>query len=57
MVLHIGKDYDSVLEMVFKTEFLTLLSQRYNTATGGTLRVDFNDNINFTVKKVCLSGD
>ena len=41
-----------MLEMVFKTEFLTLLSQKVLAATGRSLRVDFTDTINFTVKKV-----
>ena len=42
-VLHIQNDYASVLESVFKTEFLTLLTKRYKDKTGKDLRLQFSD--------------
>lgn len=38
-VLHVPSEYDTVMELVFKTEFLTLLADKYRAATGGTLKV------------------
>ena len=54
VVINTPNEYDTVLEMVFKTEFLTLLSDKYRTATGKDLRVNFSDSIDFKVKKVSL---
>lgn len=34
-------EYDTVMETVLKTEFLTLLSEKYTTITRGTLPVNF----------------
>ena len=42
-VLHVQNDYASVLESVFKTEFLTLLTKRYKDKTGKDLRLSFSD--------------
>jgi hypothetical protein len=39
VVLHVPAEYDTVMEMVFKTEFLTLLAEKYKAVTGGTLKV------------------
>ena len=41
MVLHVKDEYDTVVQTVFKTEFITLLSEKYQKATRQTLRVDF----------------
>lgn len=43
MVLHIQNDYATVLESVFKTEFLSLLTKRYKDKTGKDLRLQFTD--------------
>eukprot|EP00047_Mylnosiga_fluctuans_P003550 m.229694 g.229694 ORF g.229694 m.229694 type:complete len:1076 (-) comp11945_c0_seq1:83-3310(-) len=56
VVLHVPKDYDSVFEMVFKTEFLTLLSQKYQATVGRALSVTFSDSIDFTLKKEGWGG-
>ena len=42
VVVHIPGEYDSVLETVFKTEFLTLLSSKYEDAVSKKLRIDIN---------------
>ncbi|WAQ98849.1 MYO1E-like protein [Mya arenaria] len=56
MVLHIQNDYASVLESVFKTEFLSLLTKRYKDKTGKDLRLQFSDSIDFAVKKEGWGG-
>ena len=41
-VLHVKDDFDSVLESVLKTEFLTLLSEKYKTLTNHHMTFAFN---------------
>ena len=43
MVIHVQNDYDSILESVFKTEFLTLLAKKYENVTNRKLQVDVNN--------------
>ncbi|CAH2327481.1 unconventional myosin-Ie-like [Pelobates cultripes] len=43
--------YDSVLETVFKTEFLSLLYKRYEERTQKKLRLAFSNQLEFKVKK------
>ena len=52
MILHIRDAYDTVIETVFKTEFLTLLSQKYMKATNKSLRVDVQGR---SVHKYCTN--
>ena len=42
LVLHVREEYDSVLETVLKTEFLTLLSEKYQAITQSKLSFTFN---------------
>lgn len=42
IIVHIPGEYDSVLETVFKTEFLTLLSSKYQDSTNRQLKVDIS---------------
>ncbi len=42
MILHVREEYDTVLETVLKTEFLTLLSEKYNHLTRTSLSFTFN---------------
>ncbi len=42
VVLHVKGEYDSVMETVLKTEFLTLLSEKYQTITSSKLSFTFN---------------
>ena len=46
-VLHVKDDYDSLLESVFKTEFLTTLSKRYKERIHKTLHLNFTDRLVF----------
>ena len=41
-VIHVQSDFDSVLESVLKTEFLTLLSEKYKHLTQNQMRFTFS---------------
>ncbi|XP_068688023.1 unconventional myosin-Ie-like isoform X1 [Montipora foliosa] len=56
IVVHIPGEYDSVLETVFKTEFLTLLSSKYQESTNRQLKVDISSSITVAVKKEGWGG-
>ncbi|XP_062308701.1 unconventional myosin-If [Osmerus eperlanus] len=49
-ILH-EPQYDSLLESNFKTEFLSLLSKRYEEVTRNKLTLCFSDRLEFKVKK------
>ncbi|XP_065836979.1 unconventional myosin-Ie-like [Oscarella lobularis] len=55
VVLH-TKDYDTVFETVFKTEFLNVLNAKYQHQMGRGLNVAFNQAITFSVKKEGWGG-
>ncbi|KAJ3123943.1 Unconventional myosin-Ie [Nowakowskiella sp. JEL0407] len=50
-VLHIGNEFDNVLENPLKTELVTVLSEKYKQKTMQTLPINFSDNIKYSVKK------
>ncbi|KAJ3063665.1 Unconventional myosin-Ie [Podochytrium sp. JEL0797] len=50
-VIHVPSEYDNVMENLFKTELITVLSEKYLAATGSPLRINFTDNIKYSVKK------
>lgn len=43
MVISVLNDFDTVIEVVFKTEFLTTVSKAFNEKTGKTLPTNFSD--------------
>ncbi|KAI9090825.1 P-loop containing nucleoside triphosphate hydrolase protein [Phlyctochytrium arcticum] len=49
-VIHVP-EFDHVLENIFKTEIITILTEKYQNATGRALQINFTDNIKYTVKK------
>ena len=53
IVLHIPGEYDSVLETVFKTEFLTLLSSKYQDSLSRQLKVDITSRYDDKSKSLC----
>ena len=53
IVLHIPGEYDSVLETVFKTEFLTLLSSKYQDSLSRQLKVDITSRYDDKSKRLC----
>ncbi|XP_024135163.1 unconventional myosin-If [Oryzias melastigma] len=54
-ILH-ETNYDSLLESNFKTEFLSLLSKRYEEVTKRKLTISFADRLEFRVKKEGWGG-
>uniref|UniRef100_A0AAX7UHD3 Osteoclast-stimulating factor 1 n=1 Tax=Astatotilapia calliptera TaxID=8154 RepID=A0AAX7UHD3_ASTCA len=54
-ILHEAQ-YDSLLESNFKTEFLSLLSKRYEEVTKRKLTISFGDRLEFRVKKEGWGG-
>ncbi|KAJ3038615.1 Unconventional myosin-Ie [Rhizophlyctis rosea] len=50
-VLHIPSEFDNVFECIFKTELITVLSEKYLAATSRQLTVNFVDSIKYSVKK------
>lgn len=54
-ILH-ETEYDSLLESMFKTEFLTLLCKRYEEQTRSKLTLSFSDRLQFNVKKEGWGG-
>ncbi|XP_078608687.1 unconventional myosin-Ie-like isoform X1 [Branchiostoma floridae x Branchiostoma japonicum] len=55
-VLHIQDDYDSLLESVFKTEFLMILAEKYEKICARKLTINFSNSIEFTIKKEGWGG-
>ncbi|KAJ0032744.1 hypothetical protein NQD34_002825 [Periophthalmus magnuspinnatus] len=54
-ILHEAQ-YDSLLESNFKTEFLSLLSKRYEEVTKRKLTISFSDRLEFRLKKEGWGG-
>lgn len=43
LIIHVKEDYDSLLELIFKTEFLILLNKKYVEETGHILNIRFSN--------------
>jgi myosin I len=56
LILYPQNDYANVLEVEFKTEFLTTFSKRYKEAFGKPLVIEFNDEIAYKIKKEGFMG-
>jgi len=50
-VIFVKEEYPSILESVFKTEFLTVLSDKFAATTGQNVNINFKDQISYTAKK------
>ncbi|MEQ2161357.1 hypothetical protein GOODEAATRI_008889 [Goodea atripinnis] len=50
LILH-EQEYDSLLECIFKTEFLSLLAQRFEEKTQRKLSLKFNNTLEMKLKK------
>ncbi|KAI0227941.1 Unconventional myosin-Ie [Lamellibrachia satsuma] len=55
-VVYIQNEYASLLESVFKTEFVTMLAKHYLPLVGTPLLIEFNDSVEFQVKKEGWGG-
>jgi len=56
LIIHVHGDYSSLIESVFKTEFLTTLAKRFQERIGKPLRIEFSDSLEFPVKKEGWGG-
>lgn len=56
LILHVKNDYDSVLQVNLKTEFLSTLSKKYKERLGKDLVLNFSDCLEFKVKKEGWGG-
>ncbi|XP_059157051.1 unconventional myosin-Ie-like isoform X2 [Physella acuta] len=55
-VLNVNNEYGSFLENVFKTEFLTVLAKKYKERTNREISIQFQDTLDFQVKKEGWGG-
>jgi len=55
VVLHTGQEPAEPIELVCKTEFLTLLDEKYKAMTQRTLQLNFSDRIEFEVRSAALA--
>ncbi|OXU30861.1 hypothetical protein TSAR_001331, partial [Trichomalopsis sarcophagae] len=56
IVIHTREDYASLLELVFKTEFLSVFSKKYAEEMGHSPNIKFSNSIEFKVKKEGWGG-
>ncbi|XP_012234244.1 unconventional myosin-Ie-like [Linepithema humile] len=56
IIIHTKEDYASLLESVFKTEFLSVLSKKYLEDTGHLMNIRFSNDLEFKVKKEGWGG-
>ncbi|KAH0956465.1 hypothetical protein HN011_000851 [Eciton burchellii] len=56
IIIHTKEDYSSLLESVFKTEFLSVLNKKYLEDTGHGLIIKFSNDLEFKVKKEGWGG-
>lgn len=56
VVVHVKDDYDSLLSVPLKTEFLYALHKRYCAQVGRQLSIYFSNSVEFSVKKSGIGG-
>lgn len=56
VIIHVKEDYASLLQIIFKTEFLSVLSKKYSEELGHTLNIKFSNSLEFKVKKEGWGG-
>ncbi|XP_034243725.1 unconventional myosin-Ie-like isoform X2 [Thrips palmi] len=56
VVIHVKDDYDSLLTVPLKTEFLYALHKRYGAQVGRQLNIHFSNCVEFSVKKSGIGG-
>uniref|UniRef100_T1JDZ8 Myosin motor domain-containing protein n=1 Tax=Strigamia maritima TaxID=126957 RepID=T1JDZ8_STRMM len=56
LVIHVKNEYDTVLECTFKTEFLGTLNRKYRERFHKPISLNFNNGIEFKVKKEGWGG-
>lgn len=56
VVVHVKDDYDSLLEIMFKTEFLSCLCKHYQNRMSRSLMIKFSNSIEYRIKKEGWGG-
>ncbi|XP_011302675.1 unconventional myosin-If [Fopius arisanus] len=56
VIIHVKEDYATLLQIIFKTEFLSVLSKKYLEVVGHSLNIRFSNNLEFKVKKEGWGG-
>ncbi|GAB6019968.1 Unconventional myosin-Ie [Chamberlinius hualienensis] len=56
IVIHVKNDYDSLIEVPLKTEFLSILNKKCKERFGRELSLRFSENLEFKVKKEGWGG-
>ncbi|XP_074095400.1 unconventional myosin-Ie [Cotesia typhae] len=56
IIIHAKEDYASLLQLMFKTEFLSAFSKKYFEQLGHALNIRFSNNLEFKVKKEGWGG-
>lgn len=51
LVFHLDKEYDSLIEDVFKTELITIIAMNYEKKCAQVLKINFSDVIPYKLKK------
>jgi len=55
-ILRVPSEYDNVFESVFKTELISLIREKVQEISGRDVVIDFNDNLEYTIKKEGFGG-
>lgn len=56
VVIHVKDNYDSLLEVMFKTEFASCLSKKYHAKMGRNVNFKFSNNVDVRIKKEGWGG-
>ncbi|XP_034936680.1 unconventional myosin-Ie-like [Chelonus insularis] len=56
VIIHAKEDYASLLQIMFKTEFLSVLNKKYLQHLGHPLNIKFSNSLEFKVKKEGWGG-
>lgn len=56
VVIHVKNEYDSLIECMFKTEFITILNKKYQELCRKPLILNFTDKLEFRIKKDGFGG-
>ncbi|XP_065188525.1 unconventional myosin-If-like [Sycon ciliatum] len=56
MIFHVKGEYDTLIECLFKTEFLTVYTKKYEALEGSKPTINFSNNISMTIKKEGWGG-
>lgn len=55
VIIHTKEDYASLLELIFKTEFLSVLNKKYLEDIGHSLNIKFSNKYAYFISYICTS--